>query len=118
MSFSLDGTQYIAVPDKGGYACPFGGCSQSYRNRDGLLRHLRQPHGVKLSNGTASVPNPLNAPSPLPPAMENLLATTEAALAGEEEGSNDGGKGTVLDQPEPTPSDVVGGVPSERRHRK
>lgn len=50
--------------------------------------------------------------------MENLLATTEAALAGEEEGSNDGGKGTVLDQPEPTPSDVVGGVPSERRHRK
>lgn len=61
--FSSDSKEYVVAPDENGYACPLGNCSQPYRNRDGLQRHLRKQHGVKFSNGTtACVPNPSTLP--------------------------------------------------------
>ncbi|KAF8119505.1 hypothetical protein EV363DRAFT_1234339, partial [Boletus edulis] len=53
LSFSSCSKEYVVAPDQNGYACPLGNCSQLYRNRDGLQRHLRKQHGVK-----PGVPNP------------------------------------------------------------
>ncbi|KAI9459287.1 hypothetical protein HD554DRAFT_2041944 [Boletus coccyginus] len=51
-SFISNSKEYLVAPDKNGYTCPL--CSQPYRNRDGLQRHLRKQHGVTFSNGAVS----------------------------------------------------------------
>ncbi|KAF8121032.1 hypothetical protein EV363DRAFT_1132113, partial [Boletus edulis] len=53
LSFSSCSKEYVVAPDRNGYTCPLGNCSQLYRNKDGLQRHLRKRHGVK-----PGVPNP------------------------------------------------------------
>ncbi|KAG6369038.1 hypothetical protein JVT61DRAFT_1939 [Boletus reticuloceps] len=58
LSFSSCSKEYVVAPDQNGYACPLGNCSQLYRNRGGLQRHLRKQHGVK-----SGVPNPSTSSS-------------------------------------------------------
>ncbi|KAF8121026.1 hypothetical protein EV363DRAFT_1187478 [Boletus edulis] len=58
LSFSSCSKEYAVAPDQNGYACPLGNCSQLYRNRGSLQRHLRKQHGVK-----SGVPNPSTSSS-------------------------------------------------------
>jgi hypothetical protein len=80
LSFRSDSKEYVVNPEENGYACPLGSCSQSYRSRDGLQRHLRKHHGVKFSGGVTCAQDPSTPPSHF---VEGLLAATKATQPSE-----------------------------------